>query len=89
MELLRANFGLGTGRSFSSSTSVTILDSGEMWNSWKDFRQLVVIELASFLLGFGNGSLGVSLSLFFSTLDCTFRFAVVNALVILRELFKL
>ena len=87
MELLRANFGLGTGRLFSSSTSVTILDSGEMWNSWKDFRQLVVIELASFRLGFGNGSLGVSLS--FSTLDCTFRFAVVNALVILRELFKL
>ena len=60
-----------------------------MWNSWKDFRQLVVIELASFWLGFGNSSLGVSLSLSFSTLDCTFRFAVVNALVILRELFKL
>ena len=91
MELLRAKVGLGTGRSCSSSSTssaATAFDSGEMWNSWKDFRQLVVIELTNFRLGFGNGSLGVSLTV--ASLDCTFKLVVVNARDILfLELFKL
>ena len=84
--MLRANADLGTGRSCSSSASAKAFDSGEMWNSWKDFRQLVVIELTNFRLGFGKGSLGVSLTL---SLDCTFRLVVVKARDILLELFKL
>ena len=90
MELLRAKVGLGTGSSCSSSSgsSATAFDSGEMWNSWKDLRQLVVIELTNFRLGFGNGSLGVSLTT--ASLDCTFKLVVVNARDILFfELFKL
>ena len=59
-----------------------------MWKSWKDLRQLVVIELTNFRLGFGNGSLGVSLTM--SSLDCTFKLVVVNALDrLFFELFKL
>ena len=91
LELLRAKVGLGTGRSCSSSSSAssaTAFDSGEMWNSWKDLRQLVVIELTNFRLGFGNGSLGVSLTA--ASLDCTFKLVVVNALdKLFFELFKL
>ena len=51
-------------------------------------RQLVVIELTNFRLGFGNGSLGVSLTA--ASLDCTFKLVVVNARDrLFFELFKL
>ena len=47
-----------------------------------------MIELTNFRLGFGNGSLGVSLTA--ASLDCTFKLVVVNARDILfLELFKL